>query len=279
MSYIRFVDRRRNSASLKFVRRIINAACGAWVGITVRAAVSGTVIALVVVVVVVVAGAGAYFALGLGSSTGPSTTHTSSSNTQGGPSADSLNASVNAFISAFNHRDVTTIKTFFTSSSAIAWTGVAGGLQGTYTGTDGAGIVYGTSVGHTSTLSANVSRLHTQLAGSTGTVGFRLNITGSSNVVGPFNSTADISQVWVYQGGTWTIQTDDWNYLDFVSNNPSQATVFPQWGLTLNGKAPSLAGEHVLEWNVAPYLAVGVYATIVALGLALIWVRVRRQKQ
>jgi hypothetical protein len=247
-------------------------------GITVRVAVSGTVIALVVVVVVVVAGAGAYFALGLGGNTSTST-RTTSSNTSVGPPSGSLNASVNAFIAAFNHRDVTTIKTFFTSSSAIAWTGVAGGLQGTYTGSDGAGIVYGTSVGHTSSLSANVSRLHVQLAGSTGTVGFRLNITGSSNVVGPFNSTADISQVWVYQGGAWTVQTDDWNYLNFVSNNPSQATVFPQWGLTLNGKSPSLAGEHVLEWNVAPYLAVGVYATIVALGLALIWVRVRKQKQ
>lgn len=246
-------------------------------GITVRVAVSGTVIALVVVVVVVVAGAGAYFALGLGAST--TSTHTSTSNTSGGPPAGSLNASVRAFISAFNNRDVTTIKTYFTPSSAIAWTGAAGGLQGTYTGADGAGIIYGTSVGHTSALSAVTSNLHILNAGTTGTVGYRLNITGSSNVVGPFNSTADVSQVWVYQGGAWTIQTDDWNYLSFSSNNPSEATVFPQWGLTLNGKSPSLAGEHVLEWNVAPYLAVGVYATIVALGLALIWVRVRKQKQ
>ena len=242
-----------------------------------RVAVSGTVIALAVVVIVIVVGAGAYFALGLGKSTGSTTPTTSS--TQGGPPAGSLNASVGAFIAAFNNRDVTAIKTYFTPSSAIAWTGVAGGLQGTYTGSDGAGIVYGTSVGHTSTLSATATNLHILTAGSTGTVGYRLNITGSSNVVGPFNSTADISQVWVYQGGAWTIQTDDWNYLSFVSNNPSQATVFPQWGLTLNGKPPSLAGEHVLEWNVAPYLAVGVYSTILALGLALIWVRVRKQKQ
>ncbi len=247
-------------------------------GITVRAAVSGTVIALVVVVVVIVAGAGAYFALGLGGSTSTST-RTTSSNTGGGPPPGSLNASVNAFIAAFNNRDVTAIKTYFTPSSAIAWTGAAGGLQGTYTGTDGAGIIYGTSVGHTSTLSATPTNLHIQAAGTTGTVGFRFNITGTSNVVGPFNSTADVSQVWVYQGGSWTIQTDDWNYLSFSSNNPSTATVFPQWGLTLNGKSPSLAGEHVLEWNVAPYLAVGVYATILALGLSLIWVRVRKQKQ
>jgi len=244
----------------------------------VRVAVSGTVIALVAVVIVVVVGAGAYFFLGLGGSTS-SSTHTTSSNTQVGPPAGSLNASVRAFLAAFNNRDVTTIKTYFTPSSAIAWTGSAGGLQGTYTGADGAGIVYGTSVGHTTSLTATATNLHIQPAGTTGTVGFRLNITGSSNIVGPFNSTADISQVWVYQGGTWTLQTDDWNYLSFSSNNPSQATVFPQWGLTLNGKAPSLAGEHVLEWNVAPYLAVGVYATIVALGLALIWVRIRKQKQ
>lgn len=242
-----------------------------------RDAVSGTVIALVVVVIVIVAGAGAYFALGLGGKTS-SSTNTTTTTTPGAPPG-SLNASVKAFIAAFNNRDVTTIKTYFTASSAIAWSGAAGGLQGTYQGPDGAGIIYGTSVGHTSSLSSTTSKFHITLAGTTGTVGFRLNITGNSNVVGPFNSTADVSQVWVYQGGAWTIQTDDWNYLSFSSNNPSEATVFPQWGLTLNGKSPSLAGEHVLEWNAAPLLAVGVYATIIALGLALIWVRVRKQKQ
>lgn len=242
-----------------------------------RVAVSGTVIAVVAVVIVVVVGAGAYFAFGLGGSGTP--TKTTSTNTSGGPPAGSLNSSVQAFVTAFNNRDVTTIKTFFTSSSAIAWTGSAGGLQGTYSGSDGAGIVYATSIGHSSSLAAKELNLHISQAGSTGTVGFRLNITGNSQVVGTFYTTADISQVWVYQGGAWTIQTDDWNYLNFVSGNPSEATVFPQWGLTLNGKAPSLAGEHVLEWNVAPYLASGVYATIVALGIALIWVRIRKQNR
>ncbi len=236
-------------------------------------------IAAVVVVIVVVAGAGAYFALGMGGGGGSSTTTTSTSGSQQGPSEASLNSSVQQFVADFNNRDVTTIKTYFTSTSAISWTGSAGGLQGTYTGVDGAGIVYATSIGHTTSLAAAESRLHIQLAGETGTVGYRLNVTGMSNVIGAFNTTADVSQVWVYQGGAWTIQTDDWNYLSFESNNPSQATVFPQWGLTLNGKAPSLAGEHVLEWNVAPYLAVGIYATIIALGVALIWARVQRRKK
>jgi hypothetical protein len=232
------------------------------------------------VVIVVVAGAGAYFALGMGG--GGSTSHTSSTQTTGtsqGPPPGSLNSTVQAFITAFNNRNVASIKTFFSSSSTIAWTGAAGGLQGTYQGVDGAGIVYATSVGHTTTVKATVSNLHINLAGNTGTVGYRLNITGNSNIVGPFNSTADISQLWAYQGGSWTIQTDGWNYLSFSSNNPSQATVFPQWGLTLNGKAPSLAGEHVLEWNVAPFLALGVYGTIVAIGVGLFWVRVRKQKR
>ncbi len=246
-----------------------------------RRAVSGTVIAVVVVVIVVVAGAGAYFAFGMGGGGGSSTTTTTTSTSggQGAPTKESLNSSVQQFVTDFNNRDVTSIKTFFTSSSAISWTGSAGGLQGTYSGVDGAGIVYATSVGHTTSIKVTESKLTLQLAGSTGTVGYTLNITGMSNIVGAFNSTANVSQVWVYQGGAWTIQTDDWNYLSFQSNNPSQATVFPQWGLTLNGKPPSLAGEHVIEWNVAPYLAVGIYAAIVAIGVGLIWVRVRRQKR
>ena len=247
----------------------------------VRRAVSGTVIAAVVVIVVVVAGIGAYLALGSGGSPTTSTTSTTTSTTGTGqpPTQASLNSSIQAFVADFNNRDVTTIKTLFTSTSAIAWTGSAGGLQGTYSGVDGAGIVYSTSVGHTTSLVAKESNLHIQFAGNTGTVGYRLNITGVSNVIGKFNTTADISQVWVYQGGAWTIQTDDWNYLSFESNNPSTATVFPQWGLTLNGKSPSLAGEHVLEWNVAPFLAIGIYATIVALGVALIITRVRRRSK
>ncbi len=211
--------------------------------------------------------------------TGSSSSTTSSTSGAAGPSEQSLNSSVQQFVSDFNNRDVTSIKTYFTSTSAISWTGSAGGLQGTYSGVDGAGIVYATSVGHTTSLKATESRLNILLAGNTGTVGYRLNMTGVSNVIGKFNTTADVSQVWAYQGGAWTIQTDDWNYLSFSSNNPSQATVFPQWGLTLNGQPPSLAGEHVLEWNVAPYLALGIYAAIVVIGVALVWTKVRKGKK
>ena len=243
-----------------------------------RSAVSGTVIAVVIVVVLVVAGAGAYFALGLGGGGQSTTTTTTSSG--GATPAGSLSTAVNGFISAFNARDVSNIKTYFTTSSQIDWTGATGGLGGTYTGVDGAGIVYGTSVGHTTSLTATPSNLQVPSnSASTDTVTYGLNITGVSQIIGKFNSTVDVSQTWVYQGGSWAIQSDNWNYLTFSSNNPSQATVFPQWGLSLNGKSPSLAGEHVVEWNVAPYLAALVYVAIVALGLALLWVRVREQKR
>lgn len=243
-----------------------------------RSAVSGTVIAAVVIVVVIVVGGGLYFLYGMGSTPGNSSTTTSTSSGST-PPAGSLNSAVQAFLTAFNTRDVTTIKTYFTSSSQIDWSGSAGGLQGTYQGADGAGIVYGTSVGHTTSLTATSSNLHISSTGTTtSTVTYGLNITGTSTIVGKFNSTADVSQNWVYANGAWTIQADNWNYLNFQSNNPSQATVFPQWGLTINGKSPSLAAEHVIEWNVAPYLAAGVYIGIVALGAALLWVRTRKQK-
>jgi hypothetical protein len=241
-----------------------------------RRAVSGTVIAVVVVVVVVVVGAGLYFGLGLGGG-GTSQTSTTGSVT---PPSGSLQSAVNGFITAFDNRDVTTIKTYFTGSSQIDWSGAAGGLQGTYTGVDGAGIVYGTSVGHTTSLTATSSNLqYSSTTSPTATVTYGLNISGVSQIVGSFNSTVDVSQNWVYQGGSWSIAQDNWNYLTFSSSTVGGATVFPQWGLTLSGKAPSLASEHVVEWNVAPYLAAGVYATIVALGIALIWVRIRKQRQ
>ena len=245
-----------------------------------RTAVSGTVIVAVVIVVVIVVGGGLYFLVGIGGGTGTTgMTHTTTTNGST-PPAGSLNSAVQAFLTAFNNRDVTTIKTYFNPSSQIDWSGSAGGLQGTYQGSDGAGIVYGTSVGHTTALSASSSNLQiTSTGATTSTVTYGLNITGTSTIVGKFNSTADVSQNWVYSNGAWTIQADNWNYLSFSSNNPSQATVFPQWGLTINGKSPSLAAEHVLEWNVAPFLAGGIYIGIVALGVALLWVRTRKQKR
>jgi hypothetical protein len=245
-----------------------------------RRALSGTVIAVVVVVVVVVAAAGAYFALGLGSSNGGTSSTTTSSSGGSTAPAGSLNSSLTSYLAAFNNRDVTTIKTYFTDSSKIYWYGASGGLGGNYSGTNGAGIIYGTSVGHTTSLKGTATGIMlSSTSGPTSTATYQLTINGVSQIIGKFNSTVAVTQVWVYANGAWTIQQDDWNYLSFSSNNPSQATVFPQWGLTLNGQPPSLAGEHVLEWNLAPYLAIGAYATIVAIGIAVIWVRTRKQKR
>jgi len=240
------------------------------------------VIAAVVVVVVIVVGAGLYFGLAMGGGSNTNTsTGSSNTSTATTPPSGSLSSAVNSFIQAFNNRDINTIKTFYTDSSKINWWGSTGGLGGNYSGADGAGIVYGTSVGHSNPLTANATTpVVTSTGADTSTVAYTLTIRGHSAVVGNFNSTADVTQYWAYSAGIWTIQKDNWNYLNFVSSNPSQgATVFPQWGLSLNGQPPSLSGEHVFEWNVAPILAAAVYGTIVVLGVILLMVRVRKPKK
>lgn len=257
-----------------------------------RSAISTTVIVAIVIVVIAVAGIGAYLALGSSngnqstsqtttSSSSSQTTTSSSSSQSTGPAPPSLNASVNSFLAAFNARNVDPgIKGFYLSDSVVNWTGDTGGTGGVYTGPDNIVLVYATTIGHTTAFSAKIGNLtETSTGSNTATVKYGLFITGSSTIVGPFNASISVTENWVNNGGNWSIHTDVWHYNYFSSSQTSQATVFPQWGLSLKGKPPSLAGEHVFEWNIAPYLALAVYASIAMLGVALLLVRKRGQKK
>ncbi len=94
---------------------------------------------------------------------------------------------------------------------------------------------------------------------------FNLSLKGHITVVGNLSASIQVSQNWINSGGTWTIQKETWNYITFTTTNPGTATVFPQWGLSLEGKSPDLASEHVLEWDAAPYVAAGIYGSIITI--------------
>ena len=244
-----------------------------------RSAVSTLAIALAVVVVVVIAGVGGYLVLS-GSSPGPSSTFTTSqpttTTTTGAFTASTGNNSqiasqLNLFIQAFDNRQVNSLSGFYTSSSVVAWTGNTQGLGGTYVGSGNIEILYASSIGHTDSFSAHPSQVQ-MVASAPNVVNLTMHLVlnGSSSVLGRISATVNAQQQWKNNAGTWSIQKENWNYLTFTAQNPSSSTVFPQWGLELNGKSPNLSTEHTIEWAVAPYFAILIYALLAVAAVVAI---------
>jgi len=207
---------------------------------------------------------------------------TSSSSQSSGSSGDTaaVEAQLTTWIADFNSRNVESLGNFYTSTSVDNWTGHAQGLEGIYNGVGNIRILYGSSISHTDRLTANYTNLQATSNGPGNvTLTFNLSLNGHSTVVGNLTASILVTQNWVNSGGTWTIQHEVWNYQSFTTTNPGTATVFPQWGLSLEGKSPDLASEHVLEWNAAPYVAAGIYGSIIVIFALALMVRIRKQKQ
>jgi hypothetical protein len=248
------------------------------------AAVSSVAVAVAVVVVVVVAAAGGYLLLS-GSSPAPSSTTTTSSAQYSSTTTSSTSpfttvtgnnsqvaSQLGLFIQAFDNRQVNTLTSFYTSSSVVAWTGNTQGLGGTYTGSGNIEILYASSIGHTDRFAAHPSQVKmVATAPNVVNLTMHLDLNGSSSVLGKISATVNAQQQWANNGGSWVIQKENWNYLTFTAQNPSSSTVFPQWGLQLNGKSPNLSSEHNIEWAVAPYIALLVYILLAVAAIAVIF--------
>lgn len=243
-----------------------------------RKGIATTVMVVIIVVIIAVAGIAAYLALVKPS---PTTTTSSVTSTSTSPTSTAAIPPVNntwaVYAADYNSRDVGGIANLYASDGVYNVTGDAGGTAGTYTGPGDVTIAFATTVGHTTSFHATYhDEKVSQTSPTAATITFNMNITGVSVVVGHFNATIDVTQNWAYQSGQWLIQQDNWNYLSFVSPNPTEATVFPQWGFILHGESPNLADEHIIEWNVAPYLALIAYVSLACIGVAFLVVRRRR---
>jgi len=221
------------------------------------------------------------------SSTSPSTSTSSSSSSSSSSSVASgssnqtaeVEAQLQTWIGYFNSRNVESLGNFYTSTSVDNWTGNTQGLGGIYNGVGNIRILYGSSISHTTSLNATYGNLTAVQNGPNNvTLNFGLILNGHSTVVGNLTAHVLVTQNWIYSGGAWTIQKETWDYLTFTTSNPGTATVFPQWGLSLEGKSPDLASEHVLEWDAAPYVAAGIYGSIIVIFALALMVRARKQR-
>ncbi|HXW36773.1 MAG TPA: hypothetical protein VEJ36_02575 [Nitrososphaerales archaeon] len=265
---------------------------------TEKRAVSTAVIAVIVVVIVVVAGVGFYLASRSSStttttttpttsSTSTSTTTTASSNsTSSSFSASTGNNSavlsqINLFVQAFNDRAVESLSNFYTSSSVDNWEGTTQGLGGVYNGQGNIRILYDASIAKTTSLSAVISKLTmVTLSPSEVNATFVMHLNGASPALGNITAVVNVTQQWENEAGTWYINSEVWNYQTFTASNPLTSTVFPQWGLQIAGENPNLASEHAFEWHFAPFVALGLYVSILLIVVvAFIYRRPRRSPE
>jgi hypothetical protein len=187
-------------------------------------------------------------------------------------------AQIAALQQYYDERNATAISSFYNSTSVVNWFGYANGLGGVYIGSSNIQLLLTAMLESTTSYNINFTNIQTKVDGASAVNATSFAIAkGVSNTVGVENMTADVSQEWVLSNSMWTIQKEDWNFTLFNAQNPSTDTVFPQWGLSLNGQNPNLADEHVIEWNYAPYVAAAIYVSLVAVVAVALWVRRSRR--
>ena len=229
-----------------------------------RLAISALAVAVVVFVVIGIAVELVFLpkASSQGTTTATSVGSSTSIYCQAGCTAPStpLKTAVNSWVAAFNNRDVTGLGNFYTQDASVAWVN-APGLTGTYNGLANIRILYGSSIGKTTSLTASIANYQEKdINPSNANVTLTLSMDGNSTVVGALTITVDANQQWNYIGGQWHIVKESWNYVKFIEQFPVAATTFPQWTALKEGQNPQLVEEKSFEWNAGPYVAASVYA-------------------
>jgi hypothetical protein len=221
-----------------------------------RAGVSRLAVPVAIIAVLVVAGA--YLLLTRGSTPSPSSSASSLPAVQ-------VSTAVSQYVQDLNDRSVDGMATFYTPSSAVHWSGQLGGLQGVYSGTENIRLLYATSVGKTTSMSANSSGYKQDVLSPTRVnVTFTIAMLANSTVAGILTSTINVSQQWDWGNSGWQISKENWAYASFDASKldakePS-VTTFPQWGYELKGGNPNLVSEKSFEWHAGPFVAAAVYA-------------------
>jgi hypothetical protein len=228
-----------------------------------RLAISALAVAVVVFVVIGIAVELVFLPKASSPSTGSATTTAGSVYCSVGCPTPStaLKTAVDQWVQDFNTRNVQGLSNFYSTDSAVVWSGKGGSLNGVYSGQGNVRILYGSSIGKTIFLVANITNYQEKPVNpSNVNVTLTLDMKGNSSVVGALTITVDASQLWNYIGGQWQIVNENWNYVTFNQQYPVSATTFPQWTALKTGQNPNLVSEKSFEWHAGPYVAASVYA-------------------
>jgi hypothetical protein len=165
----------------------------------------------------------------------------------------------------FDARDVTGLSNFYANDALMDWTSspdvLPNALDGVYSGIANIRILYGSEIGKTTALIANLSNYReTDINQDNANVSLTLTMNGSSSVFGALAIMANVNQEWNYVNGQWQIAKENWNFVAFYEQFPVAATTFPQWTAMKDGQNPNLVEEKSFEWHAGPYVAASVYA-------------------
>ncbi len=243
-----------------------------------RLAISALAVAVVVFVAIGIAVELVFLPKASSPTSATSTASSTSVYCQSGCSTPStpLKTAVDQWVADFNSRDVTALGNFYSQDASVAWTG-APGLTGTYNGLENIRILYGSSIGKTTSLTATIANYKENPTNPSNIeVTLTLNVAGNSSVVGALSISINADQTWNYVGGQWQIVKESWDYVTFNEQFPVSATTFPQWTAMKEGQNPNLVSEKSFEWHAGPYVAASVYAFLFAV-LALGVMRYRRR--
>jgi hypothetical protein len=240
-----------------------------------RLAISALAVAVVLFVVIGIAVELTFLPKASVPSSGQTTTAAAGCKAAGGGSGSSPSAPVKSAVDQqvkyFNSRDVAGLSNFYTPDACVNWSGLATGLVGTYTGQNNIKILYGSSIGKTTSLNASIANYNEKATSPTNVnVTMTINMKGNSSVVGALDANIAATQQWTYSGQQWQIVKENWDYKTFIVLYPVSSTTFPQWAALRAGQNPNLVSEKSFEWNVGPFVAVSVYAFlggVLAIGL------------
>jgi len=245
-----------------------------------RLAISALAVAVVVFVAIGIAVELVFLPKASVAGTTTTTTTSTAIYSCSGCSPSPLKNAVDQWVADFNSRNVVGLGNFYSQDTTVTWSGNAPGLTGTYNGVSNVRILFGSSIGKTTTLTASIANYNEKDTNpSNANVSLTLSMAGNSSVVGALSITVAANQQWNYIGGQWQIVKESWDYTAFTEQFPVSATTFPQWTALKEGENPNLVSEKSFEWNAGPYVAASVYAFlfgVLAFGVIAFRKRSRR---
>jgi hypothetical protein len=131
-------------------------------------------------------------------------------------------------LKSFEAKDVPKMLSTYVQTGAYSeWKGQAGAFAGKYDGFGNVRILYASVIGNTDNIKWTLSNYKAAVTGDAATVTFSLVGEGHGKLVGEFTMNIDVAEKWVFQGGKWLIQRDDWDFKVFKTEIVAEGTVFP----------------------------------------------------
>lgn len=235
------------------------------------------------IIVIVIAGGAAYFYLQqpaqLTATSSPTNSATTSKTTTTSATTQTtltinpaqIRSVFDDHLNKISARDIPVLLNDYEPNAVVTWTGNTAGLGGNYSGTGNIRLLYAAALSTAQKITLTPTN-YTQsvVAPDRVLVSTTLNMSGSSQILGPFNGTIVAKIVFTYDNGAWKIINEAWDYKVFNVSQSGGATTFPEWQ-KVGPPVPQRRGPdwlHDFVWDYGgPLTAMIIYAYIIAIAV------------